>query len=263
MLLRYPGGKSRGPLHRKLLETIRDRYTGGVFGELFLGGAGITLGLLARGWLGKKPTLLLNDLDEGVVSLWNEVISRPKELCQQIEKCKPSVHLFRECKQSLLDAEQVNIGFEFLVVNRMSHSGRGVLAGVQGGSNQTGKYKVDCRWNKDRLQKEVMWAHGLLKSATTVLGEVHCRDYKDLLPYADFLYLDPPYVGKGNQLYQHSFAEKDHRKLKAQLEKHNGWVLSYDNHPLVRELYNGYAAEVYSTCGNGGIKKDSELIICG
>lgn len=263
MLLRYPGGKSRGSLHRKITTAICDRYNGGVFGELFLGGAGITLSLLKSGCLGSKPTLLLNDLDRGVAALWNAVLKYPKQLCRDIELCRPSVRLFQDYKDRLLNTPDQDIGFEFLVVNRMSHSGRGTMAGVQGGGNQSGKHKVDCRWNKDRLQKAVMESHELLRSAALVLGEVHCRTYEDLLPYADFLYLDPPYVSKGRQLYLHSFDKNDHHTLHKHLKDRNDWVLSYDNHPLIREIYNGHEMEVHSACGNGGTKKDSELIICG
>jgi len=48
MLMRYPGGKSRGSLTRQLLQLIQERYQGGTFGELFFGSGGITFQLLKK-----------------------------------------------------------------------------------------------------------------------------------------------------------------------------------------------------------------------
>ena len=55
-------------------------------------------------------------------------------------------------------------------------------------------------------------------------------------------YLDPPYIEKGPELYQFSFTEDDHRRLARVLRRESRpWLLSYDRHPLVDDLYRGWS----------------------
>jgi DNA adenine methylase len=73
-------------------------------------------------------------------------------------------------------------------------------------------------------------------------------DNVDIFRYADdggiedasgvAIYADPPYVDEGN-VYVHSFTEADHRRLAAALSrfKRTRVVVSYYDHPLLRELY--------------------------
>ena len=61
--------------------------------------------------------------------------------------------------------------------------------------------------------------------------------------HRSLLYLDPPYFDKGNDLYQHGFERKDHERLAEALQNTNHtWVLSYDDCPEVRELYEDWAS---------------------
>lgn len=74
-------------------------------------------------------------------------------------------------------------------------------------------------------------------------------------------YCDPPYAmllskGKG-QYYQHEFTDEDHVRLRDSLASIQGrFVLSYDDHELVRELYKGRrfriheAGDVYYSTNN-------------
>ncbi|WP_425523152.1 hypothetical protein [Xanthomonas euvesicatoria] len=55
------------------------------------------------------------------------------------------------------------------------------------------------------------------------------------------MYLDPPYVDKGPGLYLNAYEERDHRRLAAlvaDLSCH--WVVSYDTHDLIREIYRPF-----------------------
>ena len=53
------------------------------------------------------------------------------------------------------------------------------------------------------------------------------------------VYLDPPYVQKGQRLYLNSYGDSDHRKLGIYLknQKRLPWVMSYDDCDLVRNIY--------------------------
>jgi DNA adenine methylase len=53
-----------------------------------------------------------------------------------------------------------------------------------------------------------------------------------------FVYVDPPYYAQGKNLYRHSYTDADHVALAAFLRGQGyPWLLSYDNHPRIRELY--------------------------
>jgi DNA adenine methylase len=260
MLLRYPGGKSRGPICKRLVDLISDRYQPGyVFGDTFFGGGGVTFCLLKKGII---DTLLINDFDKAVHDLWNCVIEQPGELCRRVKLFKPSVDKFIRFKQAIIDNGSTNLGFEMLVVNRTSHAGRGTKAGPQGGLKQNGRYKIDCRWNPDTLSSNIWKAHDLLTRVNLIGGRCHNKSYENLLDCADLHYFDPPYWEIGEELYRCAFTEDDHLSFYKQLNARRNWVLSYNNHPHVLDLYRKFTLEVGSVAGNGGTKKSSEVIIC-
>jgi len=75
-------------------------------------------------------------------------------------------------------------------------------------------------------------------------------DRKDAL-----FYLDPPYVGTEGY-YDSPFKTDDHQRLKAVLEGIKGrFILSYNDCPMIRELYSEYRIEGVSRkttlAGNG------------
>ena len=256
MLLRYPGGKSRGRWSNFIVDAIKKRYEGGTFGELFFGGGGITLKLMKQGVI---ESLLINERDPSLARLWNAVIKSPCRLRSGIRDVKPSVDLFLHAKDKVLRG--VGSGVEALIVNRMSHGGRGVKAGAQGGHNQTGKYKIGCRWNADTLCKNVSTCNRLFKSVDIRGGKCHSEDYAEWFNHVDFMYLDPPYWEVGEGLYLHSFDKDEHERLRRALSSRINWILSYNNVNEIQLMYNGYHRETGSAAGNGGNKEGSELLI--
>lgn len=57
-------------------------------------------------------------------------------------------------------------------------------------------------------------------------------------------FCDPPYADGDQKLYNQPFAEADHRQLAERLMRLKGrWVLTYGDHPLIRELYVGCRIE--------------------
>lgn len=56
------------------------------------------------------------------------------------------------------------------------------------------------------------------------------------------MYADPPYVEQGAALYKHAMGERDHFRLRDALRDCEAcWVLSYDDHELIRDLYSTWA----------------------
>ena len=116
------------------------------------------------------------------------------------------------------------------------------------------------RQTRTRLKKLRRFrAHGL-----TV---VH-RDYEAFLSEFDgFVYCDPPYVASEDVYnYKKGIPVFDHPRLAEILKARKGWILSYNDCPLVRELYAGYdiqAVKVYWATGTmlGKSTEATELII--
>lgn len=77
-------------------------------------------------------------------------------------------------------------------------------------------------------------------------------------------YLDPPYY-KTEKYYQVEFSKGDHERLRESLEKIKGkFVLSYNDCPEIRKLYEGYSIKEVVRANNLAAKKGStfkELII--
>ena len=72
--------------------------------------------------------------------------------------------------------------------------------------------------------------------------QITCGDFSAVLNGATsttFVYLDPPYFEKGGQLYKFPMTDEDHARLAWALRGTPAhWVLSYDDHPRIRELYS-------------------------
>jgi len=249
-LLRYPGGKSRGALNKLIVGHILRTFTGGVFAEPFFGGGGITISLLKQGAL---THLVLCEKDSALASLWSDVVNAGTGLKRAIKRFQPSVSAFTRSKARVLAGK--GSGFDALVVNRLSHGGRGVKAGPQGGYDQDGTYKIGCRWNAAKLVKQIESLGQLFSSVDVAIHE----SYKQAV--ADYYYMDPPYWGVGDGLYMHNFTASDHEELFRFLCERRNWLLSYNNHDKVHQLYQDFNIDTTGTSGNGGHKPNSEVLI--
>jgi DNA adenine methylase len=68
------------------------------------------------------------------------------------------------------------------------------------------------------------------------------------MPAHSVVYVDPPYVTNGHKLYRYHFGKTEHEKLAdAVLDLRVPWLLSYDNHDLIRDLYVGEQAKFVKT----------------
>jgi DNA adenine methylase len=247
-LLRYPGSKER--IRDKIVRHFPHELYGGLFAkdrleyrEPFFGGGSVGLHVLER--MDSHGAAWLSDLDPGVAALWRAIRDEPRQLKCLVRGFTPSVDAFAEFKESdgQVDGYDHERGFRKLALHRMSYSGMGAMAGGPiGGASQSSDYGVGCRWNPASICREIDRIHGVMKRAHRV--SVTCVDYHHLIDNAsagEFIYLDPPYVAAGPALYKHSFTDEDHRRLSLALKLCAArWVLSYDDHPLVRSLYGDW-----------------------
>ena len=246
--LRYPGSKA------KLLDAIVKNFptnmrlplwadrAGWEYREPFFGSGAIGLDVLAA--LPSSVSAWINDKDYWLVCLWTSIHDAPKELCRLIDDFTPDASHFYDWKEQdgATDIDPVHAGFRKLAIHQMSFSGFGSMAGGPlGGKDQdNAEYDVSCRWNPEARQEHVWKIHRIFKMRKT---RITCRDFTALLnaPGASFVYCDPPYVEKGPELYKHSFTDADHVRLSKCLRGcGKPWVLSYDDHELIRTLYAGF-----------------------
>lgn len=262
--LRYPGGKARlRPYIERLIRQngLYDAH----YVEPFCGGAGVAIELLLSYVV---STIHLNDFDRAVYGFWHSAVYRTDELCDRIERMPCTMETWN--KQRLIyksrdTADLLDLGFATFFLNRTNRSGI-LEAGVIGGKNQDGKWKLNARYNRSDLIDRIR-AIGALRSRIQ-LYNLEAKDFLGIvqpkLPRKSLVYLDPPYVEKGPGLYLNHYTEADHRALASWVRERLTvpWMVSYDDHPLIRECYGERTeAEMnfpYSAYGNA--RRGTELI---
>lgn len=244
---RYPGGKNKlkDIIIGKILTISKDCNT---YVEPFFGGGSIGLNLLKDHHL-TFSKIWINDKDVGIVCLWDTVIRFPQSLKDKIKNFTPTVETFETFKRDLLtcdtieESEVIELGFKKLVVHQTSYSGLGTKSGGPlGGKSQKSKYKIDCRWSTKSIYKKINDIHNLFYQYNSSTIQCTDLDFQKIIEQSSnektFIYLDPPYYIKGNELYQHGFSQKDHERLAETLKNTKSkWLLSYDDCPEIRELY--------------------------
>lgn len=240
--LRYPGGKSSvWPMTADIIDA--NGLNGVEYAEPFAGGCGLALNLLFRG---KVSKLHLNDYDPSIWSFWHSVLNHPDALIDLIDKTPVTIeewHNQRDIHKSTDNTDPLILGFSTLFLNRTNRSGIILKAGVIGGKEQLGKYKLDCRFNKKGLIEKI---EKIAKRKSDInLYNLDALDFLDLTDTKltnDGMYcIDPPYYAKGQTLYTNFYEHNDHKKLaeKISLLK-TPWVLTYDNVPEIKSLYQQF-----------------------
>lgn len=238
--LRYPGGKSK--LIDFLFQYFHEEQLDS-FVEVFAGGASVGLALLDAG-ITKR--LVLNDLDIGVYSLWKTITERPGALQERLLGSSPTADTFYACR-AVLDApdghSQEDLAWAELICNRLSFSGIS-KANALGGKNGSQKALLS-RWNPEGLIKRISRIHEMRSQiAVTRMDASRLIEEYAYWDERATLFVDPPYVQKGEQLYRCFFTEEDHQNLAFLLESlYQGMpgadiVITYDDCPLIREIYS-------------------------
>ena len=245
---RYPGGKSK--LKKQIYQRLNEMIQANDFEyrEPFFGGGSIGTSFLNENANIQK--IWINDFDLGISSLWTSLICYPNLLKSHVKNFKPSVDLFDKYKEELTcsfpvlnsESEIVNFGFKKLAIHQISYSGLGTKSGGPlGGRDQKSNYKIDCRWSPEYICKKIDIIHQKFSNISIRNKICTNLDFSYLINNNEcesIIYLDPPYFVKGNDLYQHGFNESDHIRLAECLKncKHK-WLLSYDDCPQIRKIY--------------------------
>lgn len=265
--LRYPGGKTK--LYRTVCTLINSNRDSEhcIYVEPFAGGSGLALRLLFKN---DVDYLVLNDIDYGIYSFWNSCLNHTDELCQMIYDCDITINNWN-IQKTIYNSQQafseLQVGFATFFLNRCNVSGV-IKGGVIGGFEQTGKYKIDARFNKNELIAKII---KIGQNRDRI--EFHNMDADDFLKaYLSnfsqeeiFLNIDPPYVKKGSMLYKNSFNPTDHILLANTIQKLNcKWIVTYDKCSFIDSLYKNYRHEVIELKYSAGkTKSGNEYIIYG
>ena len=238
--IRYPGGKGSKKIVDRVLSLYPEGHLDGVtWVEPFCGGCGLGLSLLERGVVGR---CVFNDGDARIYDMWHAIAYESDRLIKDVFATDASIERFRQAKRDANDdaSDAYLRGFSTFLLNRWCRSGY-VDGGAIGGNDQTGKYKIDCRFNKATLTRNIRKIGEL--AAAGKLEFVDSQDAVDFMLSRDdpseFLYVDPPYVKKGAACYRKGV---DHRRLADVLTgelKDRDWLLSYDDCDEVRKMYDG------------------------
>lgn len=246
--LRYPGGKATfAPFIAEIMDT--NDLSGGHYFEPYAGGAGVALDLL---FSGIASHVHINDADPAVHAFWIAATRHSRQLCDLLESTPITIDEWFKWRSVLNDTAAGNIverGFATLFMNRTNRSGI-LTAGVIGGKDQAGDYKLDARFKKDMITARL---RAISECAQDI--SVHCedalrllRDCSKLLPRKSLIYLDPPYYVKGKHLYRNFYKHDDHVAVAAALQKKTftrPWVVSYDDVEPIRDMYRNSASLSY------------------
>lgn len=262
--LRYPGGKAR--LSQYVIELLRrNDLVGGHYVEPYAGGAAIGLTLL---YLEYVNHIHLNDLNKAVYSFWKSVLDEPEELCRLIDE-RP-ITLEERLRQKSVhrdpDAGTLELGFSTFFLNRTNRSGI-ISAGVIGGNDQSGEWKIDARYKKadliSRIEKIAEYRSRISLYNDDALDLISNR--LPSLPDKTLVYLDPPYYTKGKKLYQNHYKHDDHAAIAALVgDIRQKWIISYDNAEPILQLYSAYDRETFALSWSARTRYEgSEVMVFG
>ncbi len=259
--LRYPGGKNCiFPFISNFF--YENKLVGISYAEPYAGGAGLALRLLFAGYV---DHIYINDLDRCIYAFWKSIIERPDEFCKWIEGVDISVTNWKKYKRIVNKTDTFDY-FELakatFFLNRTNISGV-IKGGLIGGLEQKGKYKIDARFNKQDLINRIKRIAGI-KNRITVsnLDGLLFTKKLDKKKEEIFIYLDPPYYQKGANLYMNYYSKEDHRKLAKYVHKlSKKWIVSYDNHDFILNLYAEKNKAVYKLSQSASNRIGDEILI--
>lgn len=242
--LRYPGGKTRSiDLLDKFVPSEHK-----VFISPFVGGGSFEICLSRRG------EVMCYDIFKPLVTYWQWLLRDPGLLADAVQICMPvSSNKFKELRTWLLEnleLDTIQVAATYFVINRCSFSG----TTLSGGYSKEAATKRFTQSSIDRIRETN------LQNIT-----VNHQSFETTLhdPGDIFIFADPPYYtakklygvnGEGQNI--------DHTLLRDLITRHKNWLITYDDCPEIRALYDGYTfVEAAWAYGMNKSKKSNEIII--
>lgn len=232
--------------------------------EPYAGGSGVALDLLFSGYC---KNIHINDYDLAVYSFWKSATNETEEFLKILHDTPVTIDEWHKQKNILTNPtvhSELEYGFAAFFLNRTNRSGI-LKAGVIGGKNQDGNYKLDARYHKENLSKRIEKI-GVFRDRIKIynLDALELLNSVDsLLPQDSLIYLDPPYYVKGQGLYRNFYMHEDHVQIRKALDAvKSKWIVSYDNCLEIKKIYTGYRQVDYALNYSAYYKvKGSEVMI--
>lgn len=262
--LRYPGGKGK---LTNLMELLIDKSErrGGTYIEPFAGGAGVALELLDKDVV---TQIVINDLDKGIYSFWRAIIEETDRFIEQVATVPLTIDEWNLQRNVCINNSKrysFELGFATFYMNRTNRSGI-IKGGVIGGKAQSGLWKLDARFNREELINRIERVALKKKNIHLYNKDINSFIVKYAPKYEDnaFIYFDPPYYGKGKQLYMNFFDINDHIRIEKLIRQYVkcDWAITYDDAPEIVELYKNYNIGRYDLSYSAATRRTaSELIV--
>lgn len=236
--LRYPGGKYK--LY-EYLETLVKENNCTTYIEPFCGGAAVALELLLKDVVKK---IIINDVDYTIFCFWDSILNHTEEFVFLIRNTDVTIdewNIQKNIRNNLENYNSLEIGFSTFFLNRTNRSGIIDKAGPIGGKDQNGNYKIDCRFNKEKLISQIEKIASYKKKIQ--LYNMEAVDFINqviLHTRKSFVFFDPPYYSKGPGLYTNFYNHENHVNLANNIVnsmKRRKWIVTYDNVDEIRNMY--------------------------
>ncbi|WP_397303188.1 DNA adenine methylase [Nonlabens ulvanivorans] len=250
--LRYPGGKSK--LAAFITKICQDNDLTESYVEPYAGGASVALHLIINNIVNHVH---INDADRSLFAFWHCLIHDSEKVLQSIESMQinmDSWNYFKLIQKEKDTCDLIDLALSTFFLNRTNRSGI-LNAGVIGGKDQSGNYKMDCRFNKKDIIKRLERIINL-KDKITVTN----LDALDLIKQHEYsgnnvgkiAYFDPPYYYKADSLYMNHYQPEDHKLVAEKIKsiRNFHFVISYDDNEAIRSLYSELPSKRYSFSHN-------------
>ncbi|MFC5369839.1 DNA adenine methylase [Arcanobacterium bovis] len=244
--LRYPGGKAKlAPFLSRIISAQNPVPT--TYAEPFAGGVGAGLTLLNDGIIDR---LLINDIHPGIAAFWRAVMNSTERLCDAVLSTNVDIDQWHKQKDMFEHPDSISefdLAFATFFLNRTNRSGI-LTARPIGGLDQSGEWKLDARWNAQRLCARIERIAAFQDRINiTSYDAIDFIDHLNQLGNEAFVYVDPPYVQQGGSLYLNKFSKDSHMKLSEKLHTATfPWILTYDEEKLISQgLYKDLRCGIY------------------
>ncbi len=238
--LRYPGGKSQLSNYVKHILQIND--INGTYIEPFAGGFGVGLDLL---FSEKVKRVVINDLDPSIFAIWYAILNNTDDFVEKIIETPITINEWEKQRKIRINYKNnpysLKNAFSSFFLNRTNVSGI-INGGPIGGKGQSGKYKINCRFNKKKIIEKI---YRIKKyNDRIILKNINASEFVELeLPHYSasntFIFFDPPYYFQGKNLYLSSMNENEHlimAKSILSLDQYY-WITTYDISDYILSLY--------------------------
>ena len=260
--LRYPGGKSKLINYIKKI-ILENDLENGMYIEPFSGGSSIALSLAMDNIM---QQVVINDYDRSIYAFWYSVLNNTDQFIDNILNTNINInewHKQREVQKYKKTADLFELGFSTFYLNRTNRSGI-IKAGVIGGLEQSGNYKINARFNKLELINRILKiSEHRDRIKLFNFDVIDLLNHNKKLPKKNLVYLDPPYYVKGRNLYVNFYNDLNHQNLAQYIQTHKtaNWVVSYDSHLFIENLYRKTQSIHYDLSYSAGATKSGKEVI--